>query len=77
MIWVKYNTNYFFKIIFILFIIYFKFVYLYFSVEKTSKELINDTLNLNRSFQMNYFEKYSKCDKIKHISHEDKLKLRM
>lgn len=46
-------------------------------VEEASKELINDTLNLNRSFQMNYYEKYSKCDTIKHISHDDKLKLRV
>lgn len=48
-----------------------------FSVEKASKELINDTLNLNHSFKMNYYEKYSKCDTIIHISHDDKLKLRL
>ncbi|XP_025191371.1 E3 ubiquitin-protein ligase LRSAM1-like isoform X2 [Melanaphis sacchari] len=46
-------------------------------VEKASKELINNTLNLKRSFQMNYYEKYSKCDSIKHISHDDKLKLKV
>jgi len=47
-----------------------------FSVEKASKELINDTLNLSQSFKMNYYEKYSKCDKIKHINHDDGLKIR-
>lgn len=51
-------------------------LFICFSVEKTSKELINNTLNLNQSFQMNYFEKYSKCNKIKHINHDDKLKIR-
>lgn len=47
-----------------------------FSVEKASKELINDTLNLNQSFKMDYYEKYSKCDKIKHINQDDELKIR-
>jgi len=47
-----------------------------FSVDKASKELINDTLNLSQTFQINYYEKYRKCDKIKHISHDDELKIR-
>lgn len=47
-----------------------------FSVEKASKELINHTLNLSQTFHMNFYEKYSKCDKIKHINHNDELKLR-
>lgn len=47
-----------------------------FSVEKTSKELINNTLIFNRLFQMDFQEKYSKCDLIKHIKFDDKLKLR-
>jgi len=47
-----------------------------FSVEKTSKELINNTLNLSQSFQINYYEKYSKCDKIKHINRDNELKIR-
>ncbi|XP_022160510.1 E3 ubiquitin-protein ligase LRSAM1-like [Myzus persicae] len=45
-------------------------------VEKASKELINHTLNLSQTFHMNFYEKYSKCDKIKHINHNDELKLR-
>lgn len=51
-------------------------LFICFSVEKTSKELISNTLNLNQSFQMNYYEKYSKSNKIKHINHDDKLKIR-
>lgn len=38
-----------------------------FTVEQKSKQLINDTLNFNHSFQMDFNEKYSKCDSIKHI----------
>lgn len=45
-----------------------------FSVEKASKKLISDTLNLNQSFQMDYYEKYSKYDTTKHINHDDKSK---
>ncbi|XP_025405953.1 E3 ubiquitin-protein ligase LRSAM1-like isoform X2 [Sipha flava] len=45
-------------------------------VEKTSKELIKNTLNLNESFEMDYNEKYSKCDLIKNTKNNDKLKLK-
>lgn len=36
------------------------------SVENASHEIINNTLNLNRSFKMDYDEKYIKCDSIKY-----------
>lgn len=47
-----------------------------FLVEKASKELIKNTLNFDQSFQMDFHEKYTKCDKIKHIKDNDKLNLR-
>lgn len=47
----------------------------FFLVDKASKELIDNTLNFNHSFKMDFYEKYSKCDSIKHIK-DDKLKLR-
>lgn len=49
---------------------------IYVLVEKASKELIKNTLNLNKSFQMDYNEKYSKCDLIKHNKINHKLKLK-
>lgn len=45
-----------------------------FSVEEASKTFINNTLNFNQSFKMDFYEKYSKYDSIKHIK-DDKLKL--
>jgi len=45
-------------------------------VERASKELINKTLNFNQSFKMDYYEKYSKCDSIKHINDNTKSKFK-
>lgn len=51
-------------------------LYLYFLVENTSKDLINNTLNFNQLFKMNYNEKYTKCDSIKHIKSNNKVQFR-
>lgn len=48
--------------------------FLIFSVEKASKELINNTLNFNRSFKMDFHEKYSKYDSVKHVKDNTKFK---
>lgn len=46
------------------------------SVENASHELINNTLNFNRLFKMDYDKKYIKYDSIKYIKDSDKLNLR-